>query len=195
MLELEKGLFWEADGSGGSGAENGEGEDREGGDGATEENALNYKSWFSEQPKEIQTLITDEHSGLHNALSSEREARKNAEKELRRVAGELEEGSKAREELEQTADTLAELETRAEFYEEAHAAGIVDLKLAYLVAREENLIDRKGRVDFDVMKENHPTLFTVKKSPPGNAGEGAGGDVSGRVRDMNAAIRQAAGRG
>jgi hypothetical protein len=86
------------------------------------------------------------------------------------------------------------METKAEFYEVAHEAGVTDLKLAYIVAKEEKLIDKRGNVDFDKLKEAHPSLFASPRRPPGDAGAGTGGEGSGRTRDMNAAIRAAAGR-
>ena len=84
--------------------------------------------------------------------------------------------------------------TKADFYEDAHEAGISNLKLAYHVATTEDLFDKRGNVDFDKMKENFPELFAKPpRKPQGGAGDGPG-DNLGQKAGMSAWIRKEAGR-
>lgn len=191
-------MFFEADGGGGGGGAGGEGDGEGNGSGGGESSEqaeeLVYDDWFGQQPDEVKSLLDEHTSGLKSALGSEREARREAQKQLRAVADDLKEGSEARGKLTKLADDFAEAEAKTDFYEQAHGEGVTDLKLAYIVAKEEGLIDKRGKVDFTKMKEAHSSLFVSKKRPPGHGGQGAGGEGSGQPKDMNAAIRAAAGR-
>ena len=160
----------------------------------TEAEVLDYKTWHDALPKESQALIAEHEGGLTKALGTERDARQDAEKELRKAAAALEKGSEAQKQLEKSADDLAALSTKAEFYEEAHKAGVTNLKLAYHVATTEELFDKRGAVNFEKMKEAYPELFGKKQVPRGDAGEGTGTAPGGKEISMNAYIRRAAGK-
>jgi len=191
MNDLWKGLLYDKDPPGGGG---GKGDPPPKETKPPEPAVLNWETWHKTLPKEVQTLIADHESGLKTALGSERDARKTAEKDLRDVAKKLEEGSEAQIEVLKLADDVAVGNTKADFYEDAHEAGISNLKLAYHVATTEDLIDKRGNVDFDKMKENFPELFTKPtRKPQGGAGAGAGDDL-GQKAGMNAWIRSQAGR-
>lgn len=184
--------------SGGATGSDGEGDDPKGGDpegsGGTPES---FDAWIKEQPKEVQELHSQHVSGLKSALQSERETRKEQEKELRKLADEAEEGSAAKQRLTKMADEQERLNRRADFYEEAHSAGVTNLKLAYLVAEEEKLFDRRGNVNFEAMEENFPELFgggQKQKVPKGTGGEGTGGEGPTGKKSMNTFIRKSAGR-
>ena len=84
--------------------------------------------------------------------------------------------------------------TKADFYEEAHKAGVSNLKLAYHIATTEELFDKRGAVNFEKMKEAYPELFGKKQVPRGDAGEGTGTAPGGKEISMNAFIRRAAGK-
>jgi len=159
-----------------------------------EPKTLEWKPWHDALPKEAQALIAEREGGLKSALGTERDARQDAEKELRKAAAALEKGSEAQKQLEQSADDLAALSTKAEFYEEAHKAGVSNLKLAFHVATTEDLFDKRGAVDFDKMKEAFPELFGKKAPPRGDAGEGTGPAPGGKDISMNAFIRRSAGK-
>ena len=130
-----------------------------------EPKSLEWKPWHDALPKEAQELVAEREKGLKSALDSERDARKTAEKDLRDVAKKLEEGSEAQQEVLKLADQVAEGTTKADFYEEAHKAGVSNLKLAYHVATTEDLFDKRGAVNFDKMKEAYPELFGKKQDP------------------------------
>ena len=159
-----------------------------------ESKALEWKPWHDALPKEAQELVAEREKGLKSALDSERDARKTAETDLRAVAKKLEEGSVAQQEVLKLADQVAEGTTKADFYEEAHKAGVSNLKLAYHIATTEELFDKRGAVNFEKMKEAYPELFGRKQVPRGDAGEGTGTAPGGKEISMNAYIRRAAGK-
>ena len=159
-----------------------------------ESKALEWKPWHDALPKDAQTLIAEREGGLKSALGTERDARKEAEKSLREVAAKLEKGSEAQKEVLRLADENAATNTKAEFYEDAHKAGVSNLKLAYHVATTEELFDKRGGVNFEKMKEAYPELFGKKQVVKGNAGEGTGTAPGGKDVSMNAYIRRSAGK-
>jgi len=94
---------------------------------------------------------------------------------------------------EQLATELATSKAQAAFYEQARQAGVTNLGLAYIAARENGLLDEAGVADLELLKERFPELFRQKAvMPPGNAGSGAGAPA--RQASMNDFIRVAAGR-
>jgi len=130
---------------------------------------------------------------LKTALDSERGTRKDLEKQIRELATKAEKGSDAEQKLTGMADQMALVDRKASFYEEAHAAGIKNLKLAFVVATTDDLFDKKGNVDFVGMKTKYPELFGNKKIASGNAGDGTDEDTN-IVFDMNQRIRKQSGR-
>ncbi|KKL73699.1 hypothetical protein LCGC14_2072300, partial [marine sediment metagenome] len=58
----------------------------------------------------------------------------------------------------------------------------------------DGLFDKRGNANFGKLKEDHPELFAAKRKVKGDIGEGTGGKIGGRTKDMNAAIRAAAGK-
>lgn len=182
---FKRGMFYEAEGGAGSAGDAEDGKQQ--GD--------KFEGWLKDQPDEVKTLLDSHTSGLKSALKSEREARSKAEKDLRELAGKAEKGSEAEQKLIEMADQMAENDRRAEFYEEAHRAGVTNLKLAYILAVQEERFDKRGRVDFAALKEEYPEIFGMKKVANGNAGNGTGDDKKPGAGDMNAWIRKAAGRG
>jgi len=154
-----------------------------------------YEAWLEGQPAEVKTLLDTHTQGLKSALDSERGTRKDLEKQVRDLAGKAEKGSEAEAQLTKLADDLANEGRRADFYQSAHAAGISDLRLAYLVAVQDEMFDKRGAVNFEELKRTYPLLFGGKPgTPPGNAGAGTGSTPAPPVDDVNAAIRRAANR-
>lgn len=181
--------YFDADkgGAGGAGQEGA-------GDGGQDDQGLTFDSWLEKQPDQVRGLLDSHTKGLKNALDSERESRKKLEKDLRDLAGKAEAGSEAQKQLTQMADQITEADRRADFYEAAHAAGVSNLKLAYMVSTADNLFDRRGNPDFEALKSSYPELFGGKtKAPAGNAGSGTG-DNKKIGRSMNDYIRTASGR-
>jgi len=191
LSNLWSGIFYSPDDDGGGGnGDDDQANDKDKGKGAGE--VLDYKTWHASQPKEIQDLIATDRVGLTKALGTEREARATAEKELRKSAKALEKGSQAEKDLLRAADDLAASNTKSEFYEDAHKAGVSNLKLAFLVATDEGLFDKRGNANFDKLKEGFPELFGKKKIIDPNAGDGTTLLPDGKKADMNLFIRKGA---
>lgn len=160
----------------------------------TQEEPLTFDGWLGEQPEEVKALLDGHTEGLKSALKSERGSRKDLEKQLRDLAAKAEKGSEAQKELAGIADKLGEADRKADFYEAAHAAGVTNLKLAYVVASQDEMFDRRGRVNFDTLKTQYPELFGVKPAPTkGNAGSGTNTEPT-PAENMNTFIRRSAGR-
>jgi hypothetical protein len=182
-----------AGGSGGAGGTN-----NQGGSGNPPNNqglgqGLVYETWIQTQDETIRGMLEGHERGLRNALESERTSRKDLEKQLRDLAGKAEKGSEAEKSLTEMADKVASSDRRADFYEEAHAAGVTNLRLAYLVAEQDELIDKKGQMNFEELKKKYPELFGAQKPiPKGNAGSGTQTPPPGAT--MNDFIRAASGR-
>ena len=191
MSGFKKGLFYSPDVGGAEGAAGGEG-DQEQGDQENEE--MGWDAFHSALPEAAQKLIADREVGLRSALKTERDARGDAEKNLREAAAELKEGSDAQKKLLELADTEAAASQKAEFYEEAHEADVKNLKLAYIVAVQDGLISKTGKIDFKTMKESYPELFAKKFVADGGAGAGTGTKQPGGNVSMNDIIRKKAGR-
>ena len=189
MSKFVKGLYFSPEADKGAA----EGEDEQTKEDPKDEE-LGWDTFHASLPPEAQKLITDRESGLKTALKTERDARGKAEKDLRDVAGELEKGSDAQNKVLELADKVAASNAKADFYEEAHEEGVSNIKLAYVVAKEDGLIDKRGKIDFKTMKESYPELFGKKKMPPGGAGDGTDTELPGRKVTMNDLIRAKAGR-
>jgi hypothetical protein len=153
---------------------------------------VTFETWLEKQDATVKGLLDGHTKGLKSALESERESRKTLEKDLREMAKKADAGSDSQTKLTGMADQLAESDRKADFYDAAHTAGVSNLALAYLAAKEKGLIDSKNRVNFDEMKKIFPELFGGKPVAAGNAGNGTEGTPKG-ANDMNAYIRKAAG--
>ena len=195
MNKLWKGILYDKDGAAGGGGDK-EGDPPKGEKGGEKPpiKTPTFDEWIGGQNDAVKGLIEGHVKGLKTALGSEREARGEAEKDLRKVADKLEKGSEAQKEVLKLADDVAVGNTKVDFYEDAHKAGVSNLKLAYHVATTEDLFDKRGNVDFEKMKENFPELFTKPSHrPKGGAGDGTDTEL-GRQPSMNEYIRRSAGR-
>ncbi len=155
---------------------------------------VTFETWHEGLDATQQGLIAGHVTGLKTALGSERDARSKAEEGLRAVAGKLEKGSEAQKEVLRLADENATGTVKTDFYEEAHAAGVTNLKLAYAFVTMEKLFDKRGNVDFEALKKANPELFSRSKNPPGGAGDGTDTHKLQDGKGMNDFIRGAAGR-
>jgi hypothetical protein len=165
------------------------------GQGQGGETPQNWEQWLGSQDDVIKSLYNDHVGGLKNALNTEREQRKEFERQLRDAAGKLQEGSDARKELETMAGQLAAAQAQADFYADAvrPETGCSNPRLAYLAAQEIGAVDRRGRINWDELKKQFPELFQ-KQAPPGNAGSGTGGGTPETKGSMDDFIRRKAGR-
>lgn len=143
------------------------------------------------QSEEIRKLYTDETSGLKSALDKERTKRSELSDEIRTIKESAE--GVVKERLGELEVKLEEGDRRSAFYEDASAEGVNDLKLAYLAAVDGEHFDRKGRPDFDKLRESHPQLFKTP-TPAGHAGAGTQSSTPATGDPMDVVIRGAAGR-
>jgi hypothetical protein len=145
-------------------------------------------------PEEQRTLYTAHTQGLRSALESERDQRKQFEKQLRELAGQAQKGSQLETQLATLTTQLDEANRRADFVTEATGQGVVNARLAWLAAQEAQVFDRKGNVDWAALKQRYPELFRQQQATsPGNAGAGTNQQPSGPA-GMTQIIRRAAGR-
>ena len=153
-----------------------------------------FESWIEGQDEQVRGLIDGHVSGLRSALKSERDQRRDFEKQLREAVGQVEAGSEARKKLDTLTGQLETQAQQADFYEAAHAAGVANLRLAWMaVQNDESVLDRRGNVDMARLKEKYPELFPSPKAAAGNAGAGTQTTPQG-AKGMNDFIRQASGR-
>lgn len=176
----------------------GSGETNSGGTGESgntqQQPPVTFDSWLASQDETVKKLIEGNVSGLKTALVTELESRKGLEKQVRDLAGKAEKGSEAEKQLTTLADQINQADQRTEFYEAAHTAGVTNLKLAYLVAKEEDLFNKHGQVDFKTMRERFPELFGAGQAKAkGNAGSGTNQQPT-PAQSMNDFIRMSAGR-
>lgn len=155
-----------------------------------------FDEWLDAQDEPTQKLIDTHVAGLKSSLASERERARKLEKDLKSAAKGLEEANPLKAQLEEAVRNLGEARAQADFNAEAHNKGVSNLKLAFSAAKQEGLIDDKGRVDFDELKKQFPELFAAPRAaPPGKGGAGKDAPppkLSGNAA-MNAAIRSMAG--
>lgn len=92
---------------------------------------------------------------------------------------------------------VAATEIRADFAEKALAAGVTDIRLAYLAAQADGLLGDYdpekgvGRHNIEELRKRYPHLF--RAAPGGSADGGAGGGTR-AAASMNEFIRRAARR-
>lgn len=156
---------------------------------------VTFEAWLTAQDDHTRGLIDTHTKGLKSALDAEREQRKTLERQLREAAGKLDKDSDARKQLEGLSAQLDERNRQLDFYDAARAAKVANLRLAWLAAKQDNLLKRNGDVDMDALREAYPELFETvgpQKAPTGNAGAGTGSPP--KQVNMNTLIRRAAGR-
>src|SRR5690606_10288154 len=83
-----------------------------------------FEQWVARQPDGVQQAFKSHIHGLKSALESERSSNKDLQKRLKSTSAQLDEGSEARKQLDEIQGTLELEERRADFYEQAHDAGI-----------------------------------------------------------------------
>lgn len=156
--------------------------------------ALTFDKWYGSLDDTTKDLLDDHTSGLKSALDDERRERKSLATRLKELGKQADAGSELQKQLQELTGQMTAADTKATFYEGAHEAGVKNLRLAWIAAKEFDLVDSKGVVDFNQLKTLAPELFgPAKVVPNGNAGNGS--QQSGVDKpDMNRAIRIMAGR-
>lgn len=190
MLQFKRYFYDTTQTNAGKEDENDQGKD---GGKSQQKDPIDFATWLKDQPAELVSAYENNVKGLKGALVNERTSRQDLEKKLRDLAKKAEAGSEAQGELTKMANEVSESQRRSDFYEAAHAAGVTNLKLAYVIAAQDDLFDSKGRVNFETMRTEYPELFgSQKKTAKTNAGTGSGPNSS--STNMNDYIRAASGR-
>ncbi len=153
-----------------------------------------FESWIGSQDEAVKGLIDGHVKGLKSALDSERAQRGDLARQLRDVTAKAEKGSELEKALTEVSAQLEVTERRASFYEEAGRPeiGCSNPRLAYLAAVEGDLIDKRGRTDWNALKASAPELF--RRSGAAGSADGGAGASKAPAADMNQFIRRAAGR-
>lgn len=151
-----------------------------------------FEAWLASQGEESRQLVTGHISKLQGALTDERTQRRTLAKQIDDLSQQAEQGSQLRGQLEKLSADFEGMSRKAGFYESAPAE-VTNLRLAWLVANDAQLVDAQGKTDWAKLRTVAPELFK-RVTPPANAGAGAkqGGVDDGR--SMNAFIRAATGR-
>jgi hypothetical protein len=158
---------------------------------------LTFDKWLEGQPDEIKDLLGDHTAGLKSALETERSERKSLSAQLKALSKNTGDGDELKTKLDELSGKVEETDSRATFFEQAHEAGVKNLRLAYLAAKEFDIYSKRtGEWDFGKLKTLAPELFATNQKAPvpsGNAGSGAGqsGVASPSVNNV---IRRMAGR-
>ena len=193
---FEKMLFMDEGSGGGAGAGGGQqqGQQQTGGQQSGQQQLpvpATYDAWLASQPADVKSLVDGHIGGLKTALGSERERNKTLEKDLRDAASKAEKGSDSEKRLTELANEAQEAGRKTAFYENAVAAGVSNIKLAYVAAKTDDLFKRDGSADFDAMKKTYPELFGTRVSS-NNGGTGSGGTTP-NTTSMDDIIRGRAG--
>lgn len=163
-----------------------------GAQGATQTENVTFESWMDGQDETVKSMYTAHTTGLKSALDSERSANRAAQAQLRELAKKAEKGSELEAALTKQADQLSTLEKQAAFQDKAHAAGVRNLKLAYLAAAQAGLVSEKGDCDFSKLRTEYPELFNAPQAS-GNAGSGTNNRAPSGLT-MDQIVRNAIGR-
>lgn len=162
---------------------------------ATQQEEFVLEKWLGAQPEHVRVALEDNVAGLKSALKSERDGNKKREDQLKALSKTAAEGSDLKAQLDKLGTELAEERVKNQFYLDASVAKVTNVKLAWLAAKAEELIDSRGNVDFKALRESNPELFAVAKAvvPPGNQGNGMGQEGA-KQASMNNFMRAGAGR-
>lgn len=150
--------------------------------------ALTFETWHGSLPDDHKGLVDSHVSGLKSALERQKESNQELRKQLQEALA-----SKEANDTQKIADIqgrLEESDRKGKFYESAIEAGVKNVRLAYIAAKEDGLILKDGRVDADKLRASYPEFFAAK--PPTNVSQGTrnGEAASGTFGE---ALRQAIG--
>lgn len=144
-----------------------------------------FDAWLAGQDDAVKGVVGKGLSKLSTALESERGDRKAVVAQLKALQAEGD-PAKQKQQIAELQATLAEQTVRNEFAEEAHAQGVTNIRLAYLAAKDGELLGKPKL--WEKLKESSPELFQKKVVGAGNAGHGSGAQPGG-APTMNDFIR------
>lgn len=156
-------------------------------------------AWIDSLPEEQRPFaerFREHHvTAVQQALANERKERKALAAQVKELSAKATGNTDVEKQLQELSSKADASTQRADFYEEAAKRGVVPSRFsaAFRVAQVEGLINDKGRVDWEGLKEGYGEFFATEQKPKGGSGAGAGvGDKPKPKQDMNALIR---GRG
>lgn len=147
-----------------------------------------FEGWLEAQETGIKELVNKHVGGLKNALETERNDRKSVAAQLKALQAEGD-PAKQKQQIAELQAAVAEQTARNEFAEEAVGQGVSNIKLAYLAAKDAELLGKKDL--WEKLKAQAPELF--RKPAPGNAGSGSGAQPN-AAPTMNELLRGARSR-
>lgn len=151
-----------------------------------------FEAWLEGQDEKVKGLVSKRFEALENTArvrKEEREALADQLKDLKKKKGDELQAA-----IDDVSAKLEAAERRASFIEEAIKPEIEckNPGAAWVIAKAQDLFDKRGLPDWKAIKEAAPELFG---KPIANANAGAGtGTKPEPHKDMNAFIRKAAGR-
>lgn len=144
-----------------------------------------FEGWLGKQNEATKALLETHTGGLKSSLESERNDRKEVQRQLNALKAEGDPAA-LKTQLATLQATLDEQTARNEFAEEAHTQGVTNIRLAYLAAKDAELLGKRNL--WDELKRQSPELFAKKVAPPAAAGTGSGTSPSGALT-MNDLLR------
>ena len=145
---------------------------------------VDFDSWLGGQDEAVKGLVNGRLTNLASALETERNDRKELQRQLTSLQ-KIGNPTELKSELEKVQASLTAQEERNAFNEAAHAQGVTNLRLAYLAAKDAQLLGKKTL--WDDLKGANPELFRKTVAPTG-AGNGSGARPSAALT-MNELLR------
>ena len=189
---------------------------------AEETTVLTFDSLLDGMEEEHRDVVERHIVGLRTALDKEREDRKIAQRAVRTAQAEIETITPLRQQLELAQQDELDTRAQAQFFEHAGTNNVKrgSARLAFLAAKDGQLFDDDGSVQWESLQSRFPDLFDgsdriaptgalpgapvqrdvvperpVAAAPRATASAGAGGGAPPRRPfSMTSAIRSAAGR-
>jgi valyl-tRNA synthetase len=157
-----------------------------------EAQAVKFDEWLASQDAPIKAAYEEHTTGLRNTVKATRDERDALSQQVKDLLKTAAKGSEMEKSLQEFQGKLEAAERRAAFLEAASQPGVDcrNPKAALAIAQALDLFDRRGSPDWTALKAEAPELFGRAVTAPANAGQG----VAPAAADMNAMIRQAAGR-
>lgn len=158
------------------------------------ETPQSFEQFLEAQSEEVKALYKSHSEALLNTIKATREERDQFKRQIKELAKEQADGSEAKKRLEEIEAQLEKTERRAAFFEDAFKPEIQcrNPRAAWLLAEAAGLFSKNGLPDWVAIKREAPELFGAPVAKV-NAAENTQIAPSPH-KDMNAFIRQAAGR-
>lgn len=152
-----------------------------------------FEAWLEGQDEKVKGLVAKRFEALENTARVRKEEREALADELKDLK--KKKGDELQTAIDQVSAKLEIAEKRASFLEEAVNPAIEcrNPGAAWVIAKAQDLFDKKGQPDWKAIRTAAPELFG---KPIANANAGAGTQAAPAAKnDMNSFIRSRGGRG